>query len=237
MKHPRLARKKMKTFLTFLILTLLFTLLPTLPVFLLPVSSAKSQAASDEAVQTGTIAYSITPVNSDNEIYIINSDGSGRTPLTDHEGRDAGPSWSPDGSRIAFYVHAVDELSWFIFVMDSSGDNIQQLTDMEGVWDNSPTWSPDGAQIAFAREYPDQQYLSEIWVMNHSGSNQHQIDSIIGGGPEWSPDGSKFVFHSDQNGNYEIYTMDVDGSNVEQLTNTDANEYIGNPKITPSTIG
>jgi TolB protein len=207
----------MKTFLAFLIVVLHGASLI--------VSDVMSKPDSDRILSVGTIAYSITPVNGDNEIYIINSDGSGRTPLTAHEGRDAGPAWSPDGSRIAFYVHAVDELSWFIFVMDSNGDNIEQLTDMEGVWDNSPTWSPNGTRIAFAREYPDQGYRSEIWVMNHDGSNQHQVDSILGGGPEWSPDGGRIVFHSDSDGNYEIYTMDIDGSNVERLTSTDDDEF------------
>jgi TolB protein len=184
-----------------------------------------SQTNSPSSLATGRLLYSITPPNGDNEIYIINDDGTGRTPLTDHVGRDCGPAWSPDGSRIAFYVHAVDELSWSIFVMDSTGDNIEQLTFMERVYDGSPDWSPDGTQITFSREYPEEDFRSEIWVMENNGDNLHRVDSIIGGGPEWSPDGSQFVFYSDMDGNYEIYTMDVDGENVQRLTYTDAVEW------------
>jgi Tol biopolymer transport system component len=189
------------------------------------VIQAQTKADPEVVSANGTIAYSITPPNGDNEIYRINTNGGDRTQLTDHEGRDAGPSWSPDGSRIAFYVHTIDEVSWFIYVMDWNGDNIEQLTDTEGVYDSSPTWSPDGNQIAFGREYPDQNFRSEIWVMNANGDNQHQIDSIAGGGPRWSPNGDRIVFHSDMDGNYEIYTMDVDGENVQRLTHTDEDDY------------
>lgn len=170
----------------------------------------------------GVIAYSITPPNDNNEIFVINADGTGNTQLTIHEGRDIGPAWSPDASKIAFYTHSEDESKWSIFVMDSNGDNIEQLTYMENVYDNSPTWSPDGAKIAFAREYPLQNYISELWIMDSNGDNQHQIASIAGNGPEWSGINNQIVYYSYNTGDAEIYTMNPDGTNIQQLTNTNS---------------
>ena len=41
-------------------------------------------------------------------------------------------------------------------------------------------------------------------------------------GPDWSPEGDKIVFTSKRDGNYEIYTMNADGSNQVNLTNNPA---------------
>ena len=42
--------------------------------------------------------------------------------------------------------------------------------------------------------------------------------------PTWSPDGEEIVFHSDRDGNYEIYMMNADGTNLGNLTNNPAND-------------
>ncbi len=171
----------------------------------------------------GIIAYSITPPNDNNEIFLINADGTGNSQLTYHEGRDLGPAWSHDASKIAFYVHSPDETKWSIFVMETNGDSIQQLTNEADIFDNSPTWSPDGTKIAFAREYPLQNYISEIWMMNADGSDQHMINPD-GGGPDWSDDGNTITFHAEDTDDYEIYTMNQDGSSIIQLTFNDEND-------------
>jgi len=46
--------------------------------------------------------------------------------------------------------------------------------------------------------------------------------------PSWSPDGSKITFETDRDGNYEIYVMNADGSNVQRLTNNPANDWFPN---------
>ena len=68
---------------------------------------------------SGKIAFSITPRNDNNEIYVINADGTGFTQLTNHKGRDCAPAWSPDATKIAFYVHYDTLNTWSIDVMDS----------------------------------------------------------------------------------------------------------------------
>ncbi|MDZ7717550.1 MAG: hypothetical protein U5K72_01870 [Balneolaceae bacterium] len=99
-----------------------------------------------------TIAFHV--VESGIPIYIstINVNGTGRADLLrDSEVFYGNPSWSPDGSKIAFRSNLESEVSWEICVADADGSNIECLTD---VADNSiehrfPSWSPDGTKIAF----------------------------------------------------------------------------------------
>jgi len=59
-------------------------------------------------------------------------------------------------------------------------------------------------------------------VMNADGTHQHQLTSLGQNFvPSWSPSGKKIVFASTRDGNFEIYTMNSDGSNQTNLTNDD----------------
>ena len=99
-----------------------------------------------------------------------------------------------------------------IYIMDTDGGNVRQLTDEPGA-----DWSPDGTQIAFQSDR-DGDY--EIYVMDADGGNVRQLTDDPGwdGSPVWSPDGTRIAFRSDRDGDYEIYVMDADGGNVRQLT-------------------
>ena len=172
----------------------------------------------------GVIAYSITPPNDNNEIFLINADGTGKTQLTNNAGRDCGPAWSPDGSKIAFYVHFDNFNTWSEFIMDADGTNIQRLTNQPYVCDGSPRWTPDG-KILFGREYSLENYRSEIWIMNSDGSDLHQVGNVEGGSPDCSPDGSQIVYSSSADGDGEIWIMNIDGSNPIQLTENQTEDW------------
>src|SRR6266508_4878063 len=84
---------------------------------------------------------------------------------------DSQPSWSPDGTRIAFYSDRNFNLpdrdnNVDIYVMDAGGGEPARLTDHPAS-DAFPTWSPDGQRIAF---YSDRDGNGEIYVMNADGS-------------------------------------------------------------------
>ena len=75
------------------------------------------------------------------EVYLMNTDGSGRTRLTDIPGNDHWPpTWSPDSTRIAFTSDGIEEHSQ-IYVMNSDGSGLTRLTDNPAD-DSFPAWRP-----------------------------------------------------------------------------------------------
>ena len=164
----------------------------------------------------------ISPVTGNNNVYVINADGTGTTQLTFNTG-DVGvtsPAWSPDGSKIAFQ----NDLDGKIYVMDSDGTDVTPLTSTADGFNAGPSWSPNGAKIAFMTTrhggYP------EIYVMNADGTNQTRLtnDFDLDFDPSWSPDGSKILFMHDDaaaSGDWpDIYVMNPDGTGATNLTNT-----------------
>ncbi len=131
---------------------------------------------------------------------------------------DTYPSWSPDGTKIAFTSHR--DGNWEIYVMDADGSNPINITNNDGYY-NLPSWSPDGTQIAFT-SHRDGNY--EIYVMDADGSNPTNItnDADWDSVPSWSPDGTQIAFTSNRDGTDEIYVMDADGSNPTNITSNEA---------------
>lgn len=81
-------------------------------------------------------------------ILVMNIDGTGVRRISEGD-RDYDPSWSPDGSRIAF-THTDGPMDSDIFVMDADGSNTARLTDgADGDTNLDPVWSPDGSRIAY----------------------------------------------------------------------------------------
>ncbi|MFN4985571.1 MAG: hypothetical protein ACK5BQ_02575 [Ignavibacteria bacterium] len=124
-----------------------------------------------------------------------------------------------------------------IFVADENGKISQRMTDRDG-YDAEATVSPKGDKIVFTS---DRSGDLELWTMNIDGSDQRQVTNQLGydGGAFFSPDGKKLVFRASRPTtdsakteykellsqglvaptNMEIYTCNVDGSDLKQLTN------------------
>jgi len=154
------------------------------------------------------------------EIYVMNPDGTGQRRLTYEKAEDVSPAFSPDGRKIAFSSRRAGES--YLFLMNADGTDQRQLTQSSerGVSGMEPAWSPDGKRIAFRTTVPP--YV--LYSINVDGSGLRRLsDSTVGASsPAWSPDGKKIAFTSRRSGNPEIYVMDTLGGNVIRLTSNTA---------------
>ena len=150
-------------------------------------------------------------------ICIIKADGDGWKQLTNAADKHqyGGPSWSPDGEKIAFHGGG-------IFVMDRNGRNRIQLSPKG----RHPDWSPDGGKIAF---YSNLHNIAQqdIYVMNADGANivrvtNHPKSDRL---PAWSPDGRWIAFMSfrGQTG-WDIHVVNTNGGEARQVTTHPGND-------------
>jgi Tol biopolymer transport system component/PKD repeat protein len=155
-------------------------------------------------------------VDGDDEIFVVNSDGSGLTQLTYNTAYDWEPSISGDGSKIVF-VSDVDG-DYEIFVVNSDGSGLTQLT-YNTINDIYPTISDDGSKIAFQGDY-------NIFLINSDGTGLTQLT-----GSQWdfepfiSGDKSKIAYYSLVDGDREIFVVNSDGTGLTQLTHNTESDY------------
>ncbi len=138
--------------------------------------------------------------------------------ITRTESAEFSPSYSPDGTRIAFVSNR--EESFEIYVIDADGTNERRLTTTPAN-EGDPAWSADGSQIAY---HSDAGGTLQVWIMNADGSSQRQLTTgeVVNLQPAISPDGQTIAFTSARDGNYDVYLMGVDGSNQRNVTSTAA---------------
>ena len=161
------------------------------------------------------IAFTCVGVDLTRDICVMDADGGNEERLTEDPGYDAEPSWSPDGNRIAF------NRGHHIYVMDSDGQNLMQLT--ERFTDREPAWSPDGVRIAFvsAKRHGG----PEIYAMDSDGNNQVRIthDLRPKDNPSWSPDGQWIAYDESLRGWLsQIYVVEADGGGRKKRLTHDA---------------
>ena len=156
--------------------------------------------------------------NNGNGIWVMKANGKNPHALTSKD--DIDPTWSPDGSMIAFASSRAGKRQ--LFVANASGKNAEQVTDLSNMGGRS-SWSPDGTKLAFYRG-PDGNH--DIYVINMDGSGLKKLTN--GGdnlGPSWSPDGNWIAFTSFRDGNNEIYIMRPDGSHEARLTSNPTSDW------------
>jgi TolB protein len=159
----------------------------------------------------------------DLEIYTIYPDGTNLRQLTFNSYKDKNPTFSFDGRFIVFDSNRAGNSD--IYIMNSDGSNQRRLTfDASTDWD--PIISYDNKYIVFTSNRRNG-HDSNIFRMNLDGSNIVALtyDDYDNADPSFTPD-NRIVFQTNRDGNYEIYIMNIDGTNKRRLTNNPANDIL-----------
>ena len=160
--------------------------------------------------------------NGDQNICIIPDTGGTPIQLSNNPVWENHPSWSPDGSAIAFSAPIGTEGNYKIFSIPATGGPITKLTP-DSLWVQGCDWSPDGTNIVFDAGMPPDWY-HDIWLVRLSDGKITQItnDSTYNGWPKYSPDGLRIAFESFKGTSdsilFQIWTVASDGSDPQQIT-------------------
>ena len=146
--------------------------------------------------QNGRLVFASTRSGTP-EIWSADAFGGGRVQLTTTpNGLSQWPSWSPDGSRLA-YATAAYGSRWFLSVMNADGSGAHELfpsPDGYQSFDDGPSaWSPDGQWILFSSTRPFNAAWG-LWVVRPDGTGLHAVTQGWGHAPAWSPDGTKIAY-------------------------------------------
>lgn len=135
-------------------------------------------------------------------------------------GTNLSPSWTPDGTKLAFSSSRAGDPN--IYTVDAAGSGLHRLTTGKGP-DVSPTWNrKTGAQLAFVSGRTG---LPQIYTMEADGTNLQRVtDQGYAVSPNWSPNGQFLAlawfrkYGPGAPGANDIYLMDIASKQWVQLT-------------------
>jgi Tol biopolymer transport system component len=170
---------------------------------------------------TGAIAF-VTDRDGNDEVYVMNGDGSEQANVSQNASKDGEPWWSPDASRLVFKSFRTGPAN--LFVMNGDGSDVRQLTENSGV-DGGARWSPDGSRIAFYSFRRQEDGL--MWVMSADGSDPQPVlkdqvpspqTACAGGFPGgWFPGSQRILYRGSEGeiGALQICSVEPDGSDIK----------------------
>ena len=173
----------------------------------------------------GVIAFesdrNFSPGGQPSGIYTVKIEGTGELQVPNTPLNSRRPSWSPDGTRLAFVFtnfaglgSPTNELD----IVNPDGSNRIKIADNVSDFNRGITWSPNGTQIAFigAGQSGNAATIRTVTIANADGSGLYRLPNspTFLSAVDWSPDGSKFVYADDD----EVFVMNADGAGQTQLT-------------------
>ncbi|MGJ5814233.1 winged helix-turn-helix domain-containing protein [Paludibaculum fermentans] len=159
-------------------------------------------------------------------------------PLFSEPGQAAGPSFSPDGSKVVFSWSGSRQDNFDLYIRSIGTQDTTRLTKAPET-DYSPAWSPDGKSIAFCRGGP--QAGSSIWVVSLSGGAERKLidvpwTAVVGSRfLAWSPDSRRLIFAGSLNEDKTsgLLEMEVASGATRYLTRAQAGSVEMHPTYAP----
>jgi len=149
------------------------------------------------------------------DLYVVDYDSEGLMRLTANRTLNLCPSWSPDGSRIAFTSYRQSGQQG-LFGLDTSNGKVDLIIAVDGL-NLGADWHPNGEELLVSLSHKGD---PEIYRIRPDGTiiKRLTVSSAIEISPSWSPGGRDLVFTSDRTGTPQLYIIDSDGAGRRRLT-------------------
>jgi dipeptidyl aminopeptidase/acylaminoacyl peptidase len=161
-----------------------------------------------------------------NNLWVFDLDEKEETRLTEEEFRIGSFAVSPNGRRVLYTARTENLRNQRylseIFLLDLQDSSTTRLTDNRAP-ESGPVWAPDGVHFAY-RAVSDsewEQNENKIWIMNADTKERRLVSGAFSGSASrmvWTPDGRAMLFGGRQGTNANLFRLDVQSGDVEQLT-------------------